>query len=177
VAFDLSEGEISQPILSRFGYHIIRLNWRRGEKINTSHILVNLRPTDQDAANALEHARQLKAELDAGAEFAELAAEESDDSTTATDGGDLGWFDKQQLRPEYAAVATELEIGDVSDPVQTTLGIHLLKLTDYQAPRPMDLKKDWDRISRLARVEKQEIEFARWMEDLRQDVYIEVFNE
>ncbi len=43
VAFGLEEGGVSQPVLSRFGYHIIRLNWRRGEKINTSHVLVSLK--------------------------------------------------------------------------------------------------------------------------------------
>lgn len=175
VAFDLNEGEISEPIQSRFGFHIIRLNWRRGEKINTSHILISLRATDEDAKRAEDLAKALKQRVDNGDDFARLAEEFSDDEETASQGGDLGWFDKQQLRPEYARVVLALDSGQVSDPFRSQLGYQLIKLTGYEPSREMDLQSDWDRISKMAKLEKQEDVYNRWVESLRKDIYIEMY--
>lgn len=177
VAFDLSEGEISEPIQSRFGFHIIRLNWRRGEKINTSHILISLRATDADAQRAQELAATIKQRSDNGEDFTELATKYSDDDESKDSGGDIGWFDRSALRPEYSRVVLELDSGAVSDPFRSQLGYQLLKLTDHEAARPMDLQLDWDRISRLAKLEKQEKVYNQWVESLRKDVYIEMYNE
>ncbi|MFH0883099.1 MAG: peptidylprolyl isomerase, partial [bacterium] len=172
VAFGLNEGEISEPIRSRFGFHIIRLNWRRGEKINSSHILISLRPTDADGDRAVEKASGLYTRIQNGEDFATLAKEYSDDKDNASQGGDLGWFDVNQLRPDFKNVVTTLDSGEVSQPFRTQLGIHLLKLLAKEPERPLDLKNDWDRISRLAQVEKQEQVYNRWVEDLKKNVYI-----
>lgn len=89
------------------------------QEVRAAHILVETE----------ELAKDLKAQMDAGADFAELAAEHGTDGT-ATRGGDLGWFVKEQMVPEFANAAFALEPGTISDPVQTAFGWHLIKLDE-----------------------------------------------
>lgn len=86
---------------------------------NAAHILVDT----EDKAKAL------KAEIDGGADFAELAKANSSDGSAAG-GGDLGWFSDGQMVPEFETAVKTLKVGAVSDPVKTQFGWHLIKLTD-----------------------------------------------
>ncbi|MBZ0264814.1 peptidylprolyl isomerase [bacterium] len=175
VAFALEEGETSSPILSRFGYHIIRLNWRRGEKINTNHILISLNPSSTDEQRAVEQIRDLRERILDGETFAEVAKENSHDDETAPKGGDLGWFDLPTMPKEFKIVVKDLKVGDVSEPFKTSLGIHIIKLTDHATSRTTDLYKDWERISRMAANQKQERIYKEWVADLRNEVFVEIF--
>lgn len=86
---------------------------------NASHILVD----------SEEKATELKAEIDGGADFAEVAKANSSDGSAAS-GGDLGWFGTGQMVPEFETAVQELENGQVSQPVQSQFGWHLVKLVD-----------------------------------------------
>lgn len=94
------------------------------EEIHAGHILV---ATEEKAA-------ELKALLDAGGDFAALAAEHGTDGT-ASRGGDLGWFVRADMVPEFADAAYAMEAGTISDPVQTPFGWHIIKL-DERRERP-----------------------------------------
>jgi peptidyl-prolyl cis-trans isomerase C len=98
-----------------------------GEKeVHARHILL---PTEDEA-------KAVKAELDKGADFAELAKKKSKDPGAA-DGGDLGFFTKDQMVPEFSAVAFELAPGKISDPVKSQFGWHIIKVEekrDRKAP-------------------------------------------
>jgi peptidyl-prolyl cis-trans isomerase SurA len=177
VAYNLEEGEVSEPIRTRFGYHIIRLNWRRGEKINTNHILVMLQATDGDQERAVEEARLLRDRSLGDDEFADVAKENSDDDETARIGGDLGWFDLESIPDQFQQVARDLEAGDISEPFLSRVGIHLLTVTQRDATREIDLYEDWERISQMALREKQDREYLVWLEDQRENVYIELMME
>lgn len=174
VAYNLEEGEISEPIRTRFGYHIIKLNWRRGEKINTNHILVMLQATDADEERAVDEARLLRDRALGEEGFAAVARERSDDDETARLGGDLGWFDLRTIPEQFQQVARDLNVGEISEPFLSRVGVHLLTVTDQEEARVFDLVKDWERISRMALQEKQDREYMAWLEEQRQDVYIEL---
>ncbi|MEM1343257.1 MAG: peptidylprolyl isomerase [Pseudomonadota bacterium] len=88
-------------------------------EVRAAHILVE---TEEKAAD-------LKAQIDEGADFAELAAEHGTDGTR-TRGGDLGYFSQADMVPEFAEAAFAMEVGTVSAPVQTPFGWHLIKLDD-----------------------------------------------
>jgi peptidyl-prolyl cis-trans isomerase C len=95
-------------------------------EIRASHILLET----EDAAAAA------RAELEDGADFAELAAERST-GPSGPRGGDLGWFDRSVMVPAFAEAAFALEVDEVSDPVQTQFGWHVIKVTDErERPAP-----------------------------------------
>ncbi|MBN8980589.1 MAG: peptidylprolyl isomerase [Rhizobiales bacterium] len=97
-----------------------------GEKeVRARHILV---PTEEEA-------KAIKAELDKGADFAELAMKKSKDPGAA-DGGDLGFFTKEQMVPEFSAVAFSLEPGKISDPVKSQFGWHVIKVEEKRDRKP-----------------------------------------
>ena len=175
VAYNLEEGEISEPIRTRFGYHIIRLNWRRGEKINTNHILVMVQATAEDEARVQETAEMIRDKIESGEmSFEEAAKQYSSDKETARLGGDLGWFDLGNMPSEFKQVADALEEGEVSDPFKSTVGIHLVRLVKHEQQRPLDLDNDWERISQMALRQKQDQYYANWLDEQREDVYIRV---
>jgi len=89
------------------------------QEVHARHILV---PTEEEA-------KAIKAELDKGADFAKLAKEKSKDPG-ASDGGDLGFFTKEQMVPEFSKVAFELEPGKISDPVKSQFGWHIIKVEE-----------------------------------------------
>jgi peptidyl-prolyl cis-trans isomerase C len=96
------------------------------QEVRASHILV------AEEAKAAE----LKAQIDGGADFAALAAEHGTDGTRAQ-GGDLGWFTREVMVPEFSEAAFAMEVGAVSAPVQTQFGWHLIKLTERrEQPKP-----------------------------------------
>lgn len=96
------------------------------QEVRARHILV---PTEAEAKKILE-------DLKKGTDFAELARQKSKDPGAAAEGGDLGWFTKDQMVPEFAEVAFKLDKGQLSDPVKTQFGWHLIKVEDKRAKRP-----------------------------------------
>jgi len=89
------------------------------QEVRARHILVETE----------DEAKAVKAELDKGADFAELAKKKSKDPGSA-DGGDLGFFTKEQMVPEFSAVAFSLEPGKISDPVKSQFGWHVIKVEE-----------------------------------------------
>src|SRR6201991_5073326 len=89
------------------------------QEVHARHILVETE----------DEAKAVKAELDKGADFAELAKKKSKDPGSA-DGGDLGFFTKEQMVPEFSAVAFALEPGKISDPVKSQFGWHIIKVEE-----------------------------------------------
>jgi len=90
------------------------------EEVEASHILVE---TEEEALEIID-------ELDDGADFAELAKEYSIDPGTAEDGGDVGFFSLGQLVGEFTEAAYSMEIDEVSEPVESDYGYHIIKVTD-----------------------------------------------
>lgn len=97
------------------------------DTVRASHILVS---TDgRDNETALAAINDLKAKIDGGEDFAALAKEHSD-CPSGADGGDLGPFGRGAMVPEFDKAAFELEVGNVSDAVQTSFGYHLIHRTE-----------------------------------------------
>jgi peptidyl-prolyl cis-trans isomerase C len=97
------------------------------QEVHARHILV---PTEEEA-------QEIEAELKKGADFAELAKKKSKDPG-ASDGGDLGFFTKDQMVPEFSAVAFSLQPGQISDPVKTQFGWHIIKVEEKRNRKAPD---------------------------------------
>ncbi|MGM7431507.1 peptidylprolyl isomerase PrsA [Bacillus pacificus] len=101
-------------------------------EIKASHILVS----DENEA------KEIKKKLDAGASFEELAKQESQDLLSKEKGGDLGYFNSGRMAPEFETAAYKLKVGQISTPVASPNGYHIIKLTDKKALKPYDEVKD-----------------------------------
>lgn len=106
------------------------------EEVSARHILV-----DTEA-----EAKALKEKIDKGADFAELAKENSKDPGSKDDGGNLGYFGHGQMVPQFEEVVFKLKKGEVSDPVKTQFGWHLVKLEDRRVKQPPAFEIVKDRI-------------------------------
>jgi parvulin-like peptidyl-prolyl isomerase len=98
------------------------------DQVHARHILVD---TESKAKDVL-------ARLKAGDKFEDLAKSESIDTSTKDKGGDLGWFSKGSMVPEFDAVAFQLPVGQLSDPVKTTFGYHVIQVLEKDPNRPLD---------------------------------------
>jgi peptidyl-prolyl cis-trans isomerase SurA len=173
VAFQMNEGEISEPVETSFGFHIIRLDWRHGEKIHTHHILVRLKTAGTDEQEAKAFLDSLRARIIAGEDFADVAKQYSDDKDSAPAGGLLGWYEVANLPSDFRKAIQGLKTGEISEPFVSEFGAHIIQVMDQQDKRKMSLAQDWDRIELMAKNQKQERVFQEWIKKLRQEVYID----
>ncbi len=122
----LSEAEL------RAEYERRKESFKGTESANAQHILISAETPEQDAA-AKARIDSLHAELEAGADFAGLARTNSADPGSAARGGDLGWFDRGDMVPEFEQLAFSLPVGQLSDPFKTQYGYHIMKVNERRA--------------------------------------------
>lgn len=158
VAFDLQPGEVSDLVKTRFGYHIIKVHNVRpdlGERL-CAHIFIQV---PRNASPEIEAQKKAEAEaiyndLLAGADFAQLAREKSDDQSNASRGGELPWCGAGDFVKEFEDAAFALkEKGDIAAPVRSMYGYHIIKLLDTRSLKPFDEMRD-ELAQRIARDER-----------------------
>jgi len=174
----LSPGETSAILRSPAGFHIIRLLDRRGspmqmqslKQTRARHILIKVNELLSDS-EARQRALVLKERLDNGADFAELARLHSTDLSAAK-GGDLGWLYQGDTVPEFERAMDALKIGQVSEPVRSPFGWHLIQV---QERRTEDASKERQRqMARQAlRERKSDEAYQDWLRQLRDRIYVE----
>ncbi|WP_340113121.1 peptidylprolyl isomerase [Maribellus mangrovi] len=145
-AFETPVGEVSEPVRTRFGYHIIKVNDVRKNKgeILVAHIMKNVaqNATEETKAAQKEKIDAIYEQLLNGADFAELAKKESDDRRTATEGGKMPWFAAGRIIPEFSTPAFAIEnIGDFTKPIETPFGFHIIKKLDEKPIAPFEEMK------------------------------------
>lgn len=114
-----------------------------GEMVRASHILIDTRAlqTEKELAAAFDKIHEIKSKLDGGADFAELAKAHSD-CPSAQKGGDLGFFPRKGMMIEpFAEAAFKLKVGEISEPVQTQFGFHIIKVTDRKGAKEVKFEE------------------------------------
>ena len=174
-AFALEEGEISEIVESQFGFHLIKLIEKRGEKIRTRHILMQVQPTANDAEKTFNTLVEIRSQILNGADFEEMAKSHSDDENVYKDNGKLGLFEADDLKiPEFKSEIAKLKVGEISQPFQTQYGYHIVKLNNRNNKRKITLEDDWEQISGMALNIKIDKEYKKWIKILKQDIPIQI---
>lgn len=174
----LNIGEVSQPITSDSGIHLIRIIQKRGGvegstvETHVSHILL----TESEIRNeqqSLELMDKIESELKLGRKFNELAILYSDDPGSALQGGALNWNTPDMLVPEFASAMDATDIGGISKRFKSNFGWHILKVNDR---REKDLSKEKaEQQARMAIAKtKYDDELNNWLQELRDDAYVEI---
>ena len=139
-------GQVSMPIRMNYGYHLIKVLAKKADpgEINAAHILITC-PADADTvtiADALNKVDSIYTQITGGADFGELAKKYSDDTGSAARGGELSWFSAGMMVPEFndAAFALEKE-GEISKPVRSQFGYHIIRLIGKRSHAPFEDKK------------------------------------
>ncbi len=146
-AFSLAPGSFTPaPVRSKFGYHVIQVYDRipRVGGVKVSHILVKLPKIAEDSTREYAKADSIYKLLLAGADFATLAKETSDDIGTKEKGGDMDYINREDRRtpPEFDATAYRLKDGELSPPIRTDAGYHIIKRTGTVPLPSFESEKD-----------------------------------
>jgi peptidyl-prolyl cis-trans isomerase SurA len=186
----LQPGEISQVVKTAFGYHVIRLNRRVADQIETNHILIRVQEDELDEQFSIDFLTAVRDSiLNQDKLFAHMARTHSDDKLTSPSGGRLinsqtgeRLIAVEQLDPAlYRTVITLENEGDISEPRSFSTGqpggqqraYRIVKLIRRVPEHKANLEQDFDLIRSSALQRKQIIEMQKWIENIRKDVYVE----
>lgn len=173
----LKPGEVSDVLRSPNGFHIVKLLDKRGkaaaggvQQTHVRHILVRAREGLTEA-EARERLRKLRAQVESGADFAEVAKNNSEDSS-ASKGGDLGWVAPGDTVPEFERVMNSLKDGEVSQPIQTPFGWHLVQVLGRRSD---EMSPDRKRIAarQAIRARKADEAYQDWLRQARDRAFVE----
>jgi peptidyl-prolyl cis-trans isomerase SurA len=173
----LQAGQLTELLRSPNGFHILRLNERRGgaapivvQQTRARHILVktNELVSETEARNRI---LALKDRLDNKVDFAELARTRSEDSS-ASRGGDLNWLSPGDTVPEFERAMDELKPGEISGPVRSPFGWHLIQVMER---RNQDMTQEGQRMNarQTLRERKTDEAYQEWVRQLRDRAYVE----
>jgi peptidyl-prolyl cis-trans isomerase SurA len=175
----LRMGEVSEPVQSGAGFHILKvLEKKQSEMSNTliaqtraRHILLR---TGSGLTEAAARSRLLtyKQQIQAGADFAVLARQFSQDGS-ASAGGDLGWASPGQFVPEFEEVMARLSPGQVSEPLISRFGAHLIQVMERREAA-MSIREQREMVRAQLREKKLEELYANWVSELRGRAYVEL---
>lgn len=132
-------------------------------KVEASHILTETK----------EEAEEIKAQLADGADFAEVAKEQSTDTVSAENGGQLGTFGAGEMAPEFEEAAFAMEVGGISEPVETEFGFHIIKVTDKTEATAPTLENSKEQIEGLLFDEQLNSEYTTWLAEKQASYDIE----
>lgn len=175
----LKVGEVSKPIQSGSGFHLVKLLDKRGgssnqlvTQYNTRHILVKPTQikTDYEAKAEID---TLYKKLKAGESFSKLAKEHSDDPGSGSRGGSLGWVSPKQMVPEFDKTMQTIAKGEISAPFQTQFGWHILEVQDI---RETDISEELKRnqTHQLLYNRRFEDELPIWLRRIRNEAFVDI---
>jgi len=179
-AFALKPGELTNVVESPVGYHIIQLIERRGEGINTRHILIKVKSDDESDLQAIEFLSDLRDSIVRKFNtFGYYAQKYSDDKETSRFNGELGTFEIAQLDESLKDIVFKMKEGEISYPKRLdldkrTYGFHIVKLVKRIPAHKPSLETDFDELKKLAEYSKKEKLYNAWLEELRQSIFWEI---
>lgn len=175
---DLKPGQFSKPIRSPAGFHIMKVNDFREQRqvvvkeYHAQHIMIEINEL-VGARVAMDKIIEIREKLNAGDDFAALAKEYSDDTSTANLGGDMGWFPPQAYGDRVEQTLLALKEGQISEPFQTMSGWHIMQLLGMrETDRTEDAIREEAR--EKIRQQKAELEIEKTLRQFRDEAFVEI---
>jgi peptidyl-prolyl cis-trans isomerase SurA len=178
VIMKLKPGEVSEPLRTPTGFHIIRLNEVRGgtptsveDQVHVRHILMKTNALADDAT-VRGKLMALRERILKGEDFAGIAQTNSEDPGSAAEGGDLGWTGPGTFTPEFEQHLQGLKDGEISEPFQTNFGWHIVQMIGRRRYDNTDELKRRQAMEAI-RASKADEETELWLRRMRDEAYVE----
>jgi peptidyl-prolyl cis-trans isomerase SurA len=175
----MKPGEVSAPVRTPSGFHIVKLNERRSgqaqvivNQIHVRHVLMKPNELDDDET-VRQKLTKLRDRILKGEDFAGIAAASSEDPGSAPDGGDLGWSGPGTFVPEFDKAIADLKVNEISEPFKSRYGWHIVQML---GTRTYDSTDDVRRQRAFAaiRESKADEETELWLRRLRDEAFVEI---
>ena len=172
----LAIGELSEPVLTAFGYHLIQVtaaDSASGE-VELRHILIRVKAGDEDVKKVYTTAQAVHDNLTEGAPFDSMAVRHSTDPGTAAAGGDLGWLRVADLPEFFRDVLHGMTPGDISPVLREPSGFRIVKLLEREGARSYEFEEVREELQGILQQEKLEEMYESYVEKLKDEFYVEV---
>lgn len=173
----LQNGQVSAPVRTPAGFHILQLRDKRGEQktlieqTKVRHILIS--PSEvRSESQAQQLAQEIYNRLQNGEAFADLARQYSDDPASGSQGGELGWTQAGQMVPEFEQAMDETAVGSISQPFLSRFGWHILQVEERRTQDFADEMRE-STARNAIRKRKYNEELDNWLREIRAQAYIE----
>lgn len=178
-AFSLHQGEVSLPIESPLGFHLLQVTDKRKDAVFLKNILFKIGQSQDDRQNAKNFLLDIKKSVENGENFEELAKKHSEDKDTRGFGGVIGMIQIAQMPQSFRDVLDKLPEGGVSDPIPYSAdpnkpAFHILYKKKYIPEHYPTLETDRKEIEQRAVMNKQMLLMQEWLETLRKTMYWEI---
>ena len=173
VVFTVEKNKLTDPVKTQYGYHLIEVLERTGEKVLARHILIRNEITDFDKKETYEKANKIKNSIKSFDDFYKAAQEFSDDKTSNSNGGLLGMIDLEYYQvPEIKKVIKDINIKTISSPTLTNFGYHLIWVENIKEGGIPDLENNWLDLKEMALNKKKSDWYNNWIQGVKNKFYI-----
>ena len=173
IAFTLEKNVLSEPIKTKFGFHLIEVLDKTGEKVNARHILIQNNISNYDKTQAYNDAINIKNNIKNIDDFFENSKNFSDDNTNKLNGGFLGIIDVNNYQiPEISNALKKMNSNEVSSPILTDFGYHILWVDYIKEGGMANLKNNWQDIENLALSKKKAEWYQDWINKIKSQFFI-----
>ena len=190
VAYRLKQGELSVIVESEYGYHLIQMIERKANEINTRHILVKPKSSNNDITNSVRFLDSLKSKiLSDSISFEKAAKDHSDEKMTKENGGlfldEKTGFTKipmESVDPSIFFIVDTMKVGTISEPLPYTMpdGTQAIRIVYYKSktlPHQANLRDDYQKIYKAAQAEKKNKLLQEWFKKTKNEVFIDIDKE
>lgn len=175
-AFELEIGEVSEPVLTEFGYHLIRIDDKRDGEVKARHILVEAAMSDSDKEKITQLIDEVYQKLQDGADFMECAIEYSIPTEETGEEVVIDEYPVDQLAqiPQIGTYINDLEEGEFTEALEIDDTYYIFKNIGYAEPRPYTYDEITPQLEQIVYQQKQQEAIDEWIEKLKSEIYVKV---